>query len=67
MELEPLHFGAQGNHHKYEGASNGVGSKGDLKPKNGFGGFGDLANKMMRRIKQKSQAHNLDICCPNSP
>ena len=22
-----------------EGASNGVGSKGDMKPKNGFGGF----------------------------
>ena len=29
---------------EYEGASNGVGSKGDLKPKNGFGGFGGLAN-----------------------
>ena len=29
-----------------KGASNGVGSKGDLKPKNGFGGFGCLAYKL---------------------
>ena len=29
-----------------KGASNGVGSKGDLKPKNGFGGFGGLAYKL---------------------
>ena len=45
-ELEPPHLGAQGHHHKYEGASNGVGSKGDLKPKNGFGGFGGLVYKL---------------------
>ena len=42
-ELESLHLGAQGCHHQYEGVSNGVGSKVDLKPKNGFGGFGGLA------------------------
>ena len=42
-ELESLHLGAQGCHHQYEGASNGVGSKGDLKPKKDFGGFGGLA------------------------
>ena len=39
-------FGCQGCHHKLEGASNGVGAKGDLKPKNGFGGFGGLAYKL---------------------
>ena len=36
-ELEPLHLGAQGHHHEYEGASNGVGSKGDLKPRTASG------------------------------
>ena len=40
--ITPL--GAQGCHHQYEGASNSVGSKGDLKPKYAFGGFGGLAN-----------------------
>ena len=45
-EFEPLHLGSQGSHHQHEGASNGVGSKGYLKPKNGFGGFGGLAYKM---------------------
>ena len=45
-ELEPLHLGAKGHYHQYEGASNGVGSKGDLKPKNGFGGFGGLAHML---------------------
>ena len=45
-ELESLHLGAQGCHHQYEGASNDVGSKGDMKPKNGFGGFGGLAYKL---------------------
>ena len=40
------HLGAQGCHNQYEGASNGVGFKGDLKPKNGFGGFGGLAYKL---------------------
>jgi hypothetical protein len=29
--LEPTHLGAQGSHHQYEGASNGLGSKGHLK------------------------------------
>ena len=37
---------AQGHHHQYEGASNVVGSKGDLKPKIGYGGFGGLAYKL---------------------
>ena len=46
-ELESLHLGAQKCHHQYEGASNGVGSKGDLKQKNGIGGFGGLAYKLM--------------------
>jgi len=41
-------FGCPRNHYQHEGVSNGVGSKGDLKPKNGFGGFGGLANKKMR-------------------
>ena len=36
-ELEPLHLGAQGHHHQYEGASNGVGFKGDLKPRTASG------------------------------
>ena len=45
-ELEPLHLGAQGHHHQYEGGSNGVGSKGDLKPKNDFRGLGGLAYKL---------------------
>ena len=45
-ELESLHLGAQRNHHQYEGASNVVGSKRDLKPKNGLGGFGGLAYKL---------------------
>ena len=36
-ELEPLHLGAQRHHHQYEGASNGVGSKGDLKPRTTLG------------------------------
>jgi hypothetical protein len=31
--LEPLHLGAQGSQHQHKGASNGVGSKGDLKSK----------------------------------
>jgi hypothetical protein len=43
-DLESLHLDAQGRHHQNEGALNGVGSRGDLKPKNGFGGFGSLAN-----------------------
>jgi hypothetical protein len=29
--LKPTHLGAQGSHHKHEGASNGLGSKGHLK------------------------------------
>ena len=45
-ELESLHLGAQRNHHQYEEDSNGMGSKGDLKPKNGLGGFGGLAHKL---------------------
>jgi len=32
-ELESLHLGAQGHHHQYEVASNGVCSKGYLKPR----------------------------------
>jgi len=40
-------FGCPRKSYQHEGASNGVGSKGDLKPKNGFGEFGDFANKMM--------------------
>jgi hypothetical protein len=30
-ELEPTHLGAQGSHQQHEGASNGLGSKGQLK------------------------------------
>jgi hypothetical protein len=29
--LEPTHLGAQGSHHRHEGASNSLGSKGHLK------------------------------------
>ena len=46
LELEPLHLGAQGYHHQLERASNGVGSKGDLKPRMAFGGFGGLTYKL---------------------
>ena len=46
--MEPLYLGAQENQQQYEGASNGVGSKGDLKPKKGFKGFGGLANYKMK-------------------
>ena len=36
-ELESLHLGSQGCHNQYEGASNGVSSKGDLKPRKASG------------------------------
>jgi hypothetical protein len=39
LELEPLHLGAQESHHQYEGASNGVGFKGYLKPKDRLWGI----------------------------
>ena len=42
-ELEPLHLGAQGSHHQYEGASNGV----TWRLKIDSGGFGGLSNKKM--------------------
>ena len=56
--MEPLHLGAQRHHHQYEGSSNGVGSKENLKPKNGFGGFGGLAYKLKRRFKPKQAKLN---------
>ena len=59
--MEPLYLDAQGSHHQYEGASNGVGSKGDFKPKNDFGGFGGLAHKMMRRFKPKKLSSQLGL------
>ena len=51
--MEPLYLGAQGHHHQYKGVSNGVGSKGDLRPKNGFGGFGCLAYKIEVNVQAK--------------
>ena len=52
------------SHHQYEGGSNGVVFKGDLKSKNGFKGFGDLTHKMTRGIKQRSQVHKIGIMLP---
>ena len=52
-------FGAQGHHHQHEGASNGVGSKENLKPKTDFRGFGGLANKKIRRFKLKKPSSYL--------
>ena len=49
-------MGAQGCHHQYEGASNGVGFKRDLKPKNGYGEFGGLAT-----LKMKIQANEAKL------
>ena len=46
-------FGCPRMSSQYKGASNGVDSKEDLKPKYGFRGFGGLAYKMMRMFKPK--------------
>ena len=51
--MEPLHLGAQGHHHQYEGASNGVGYKGDLKPKNGKRGIWRLSSQVEVKVQGK--------------
>jgi hypothetical protein len=39
LELEPPHLGAEGSHHKHEGASNCLDSKGYLKPEDWLQGI----------------------------
>ena len=46
-------MGAQGCHHQYEGASNGVGSKGDLKPKNWLWGIWRLSSQVKVKVQTK--------------
>jgi hypothetical protein len=64
--LEPTHLGAQGSHHQYEGASNGLGPKGHLKAMRA-GTWEAWHIEEMRRFKPTSQACKLDMCCPSSP
>jgi hypothetical protein len=64
--LEPTHLGAQESHYQYEGASNGLGSKGHLKAMI-LGTWEAWHTKEMRRFKPRSQACKLDMCCPISP
>ena len=51
--MEPLHLGAQGHHHQHEGASNGVGSNGDLKPKDRLWGIWRLSLQDDEKIQAK--------------
>ena len=52
-ELESLHLGAPRNHHQYEGTSNGVGSKGYLKPKDRLRGIWMLNLQDDEKIQAK--------------
>ena len=57
-KLEPPHLGAQGYHHQYEGASNGVGSKGDLKPKKWCRGIWRLSLQVEVKVQAKEAKLN---------
>ena len=51
--MEPLHLGAQGSHHQHEGASNGVGSKRYLKPKDRLRGIWRLSLQDDEKVQAK--------------
>ena len=51
--MEPLHLGAQGSPHQHEGTSNGVGSKGYLKPKDRLRGIWRLSLQDDEKVQAK--------------
>ena len=51
--MESLYLGAQGHHDKYEGASNDVGSKRYLKPKDRLRGIWRLSLQDDEKIQAK--------------
>ena len=66
-ELKSLHLGAQGCHHQHEGPQMVWVPKDTWSPRIGFGGFGGLAYKMMRRFKPKKLSSQLGHLVPKSP